>query len=206
MKFPSLSGISTAGWVALSAIMIAAFSGFEYLTGSQLQFSVFYFIPIALLAWYVGMEFSFAAAVISAVVWWVVDFAGGRSYNMPVTGAANYTLRLASFIVLAVIIARLRKARDREQQLKAESEKLVAELQSSLTEINELRGQIQRVCAWTHRIQSEGKWVPMDQFLAEKLHLTISHGMSEEAVEQFMQESEAEGEQGPAEEGKAGIQ
>ncbi|MBA2431314.1 MAG: hypothetical protein H0V56_04270 [Chthoniobacterales bacterium] len=60
MKFPSLSGISTAGWVALSAVMISAFSGFEYLTGSQLQFSVFYFIPIALLAWYVGMEFSFA--------------------------------------------------------------------------------------------------------------------------------------------------
>jgi K+-sensing histidine kinase KdpD len=188
MKLPRLSGISTVGWLAISATLILLFSGFEYLTGSQLQFSVFYFIPIALLAWYVGLEFSFAAAVISAVAWWVVDFAGGRSYAMPVTGAANYALRLASFIVLAVVIARLRRAREREHHLNEQLANTVADLQKSLAEINELRGQIQRVCAWTHRIESEGKWVPMDQFLAEKLHLTISHGMSEEAAQKFLDE------------------
>jgi K+-sensing histidine kinase KdpD len=188
MKLRPLSGISTVGWVAISAALVLLFSGFEYMTGSQLQFSVFYFIPIALLAWYVGLEASFAAAVLSAVIWWIVDFLGGRSYAMPLTGAANYALRLASFIVLAVVIARLRRARDREHQLNEQLANTVAELETSLAELNELRSQIQKVCAWTHRIESEGKWVPMDQFLSEKLHLTISHGISEEAAQRFLEE------------------
>ena len=41
---------------------------------------------------------------------------------------------------------------------------------------------MQRVCAWTNRIRSEGKWVPMDQFPADKLHFKISHGTSDEGV------------------------
>jgi hypothetical protein len=41
---------------------------------------------------------------------------------------------------------------------------------------------LQVVCAWTQRIQVEGKWVTLDEFLTSKLNVRISHGISPEAL------------------------
>jgi hypothetical protein len=94
-------------------------------------------------------------------------------------------LRLISFVAIAVVVSRLRHARDSQRQLNVQLATTVGELQISMSEIDKLRGEMQRVCAWTNRIESEGKWVSMDQFLTDKLHLKITHGISEEGVAQF---------------------
>jgi hypothetical protein len=53
----------------------------DHLSGTDLQFSVFYFVPIALSAWQLGPTAALAAAVASSAVWWGVDVAGSRSYR-----------------------------------------------------------------------------------------------------------------------------
>jgi PAS domain S-box-containing protein len=60
-------------------------------------------------------------------------------------------------------------------------EKLLA----AAAEIKELRKGLLTVCAWTKRIQVDGRWVEMDEFLSQNLHLNLTHGMSEEAVRLF---------------------
>jgi len=55
-------------------------------------------------------------------------------------------------------------------------------------EIRHLRDGLLKVCAWTKRIEVEGRWVPIEEFLSEYLHLRLTHGMSEEAVKLFGQE------------------
>lgn len=168
-----------------NAALLCVVALLDHVSGTDLQFSVFYFVPIALTAWHLGPKAALIAAVASSAIWWGVDVAGGRSYRTELVEVGNYTLRLISFTAIAVVFLRLRQARDDQRQLNSRLGATVAELQSSMSEIETLRGEMQRVCAWTNRIQSEGKWVSMDQFLTDRLHFKITHGISEEGVAQF---------------------
>ena len=172
-------------WLLTTAALLGVVALLDHLSGMDLQFSVFYFVPIALTAWHLGPKAAMVAAVASSAVWWGVDVAGGRTYRSEIIEVANYTLRLISFVAIAVVFSRLRQARDNQRQLNVRLEATVGELQTSMSEIDKLRNEMQRVCAWTNRIQSEGKWVPVDKFLTEKLQLKITHGISEEGAELF---------------------
>jgi PAS domain S-box-containing protein len=45
-------------------------------------------------------------------------------------------------------------------------------------EIKRLQEGLLKVCTWTKRIQVDGKWMPMDEFLTKNLHLTLTPGTS----------------------------
>ena len=38
------------------------------------------------------------------------------------------------------------------------------------------------VCAWTHRIKRDGKWLTLEEFLSEHLGYQVSHGLSEPSL------------------------
>ena len=141
-------------WLLTNAALLGIVAALDYVSGTDLQFSVFYFVPIALTAWHLGPTAALVAAVASSAIWWGVDVAGGRSYRTEFIEVANYTLRLISFVAIAVVLSRLRQARDNQRQLNAELAISVRDLQSSLSEIDELRNEMQRVGAWTNRIHS----------------------------------------------------
>ena len=52
------------------------------------------------------------------------------------------------------------------------------ELVKAAAEIKKLQEGLLKVCTWTKRIQVEGAWIPIDEFLSQHLHLKITHGMS----------------------------
>ena len=58
----------------------------------------------------------------------------------------------------------------------------VVKLKDALDRIAHLQNAIVSVCAWTKRVKIEGKWIPIDQYLAKYLGLKISHGISEEGL------------------------
>ena|GEM_PF-4957845 len=58
----------------------------------------------------------------------------------------------------------------------------VAKLKDALDRIAHLQNAIVHVCAWTKRVQVDGKWIPIDHYLAKYLGLKISHGISEEGL------------------------
>lgn len=122
-----------------------------------------------------------------------MDAASVRFYPTGLVAAVNYILRAAAFTVIAVVVSRLRQARDRERQLNNQLQATVAELRSSNAEIDALRGEMQRVCAWTSRVESEGKWMPLDKFLADKLRFKITHGISKEAADELRGKTSARG-------------
>jgi methyl-accepting chemotaxis protein len=39
------------------------------------------------------------------------------------------------------------------------------------------------ICAWTQRVNFNGKWMRMEEFLWNRFHVKVSHGISEEAFE-----------------------
>jgi PAS domain S-box-containing protein len=72
-----------------------------------------------------------------------------------------------------------------EQTLR-KMEKLMDELKASQSTIETLREGLVTVCAWTKRIQHEGRWMTMDEFLKDHLHLKLTHGISAEAADQMI--------------------
>ena len=58
-------------------------------------------------------------------------------------------------------------------------------LLEAAAEIKRLRHGLLKVCAWTKRIEVDGRWVSIEEFLSKYLHLHLTHGMSDDAVRLF---------------------
>jgi hypothetical protein len=54
-----------------------------------------------------------------------------------------------------------------------------------LLRVRKLQGII-TICAWTQRVNFNGKWMRMEDFLWNRFHVKVSHGISEEAFEGVM--------------------
>jgi len=81
-----------------------------------------------------------------------------------------------TFILLVLRnITQRREAQDRLAEQ-------VVKLKDALDRIAHLQNAIVNVCAWTKRVKIDGKWIPIDHYLAEYLGLKISHGISEEGL------------------------
>jgi PAS domain S-box-containing protein len=66
-----------------------------------------------------------------------------------------------------------------------ESERQLGEASA---EIAKLRKGLLKICAWTKRIEIDGRWIPVDEFLSDHLHLKLTHGMSVEGARLFHKE------------------
>jgi PAS domain S-box-containing protein len=66
-----------------------------------------------------------------------------------------------------------------------ESERQLGEASA---EIAKLRKGLLKICAWTKRIEIDGRWITVDEFLSDHLHLTLTHGMSVEGARLFNKE------------------
>jgi PAS domain S-box-containing protein len=52
------------------------------------------------------------------------------------------------------------------------------QLAEATKEIQRLQRGLLKVCAWTKRIEVNGQWIPIDEFLSKHLHLKLTPGMS----------------------------
>ncbi len=173
-----------------SVLLIPAVAAAHYAAGVDLSIFVFYYIPVALLAWHMGRASALIAATLCAVLWYVVDQASGHVYGHPAMGVWNALLRWISFAVVAVALARIRDNQKQEAELNRRLAGANAELQESLAKIAALRNDVQLVCAWTNRIKSEGHWIKFEEFMARHFQLRFTHGISEEGMRQLREEEE----------------
>jgi hypothetical protein len=54
------------------------------------------------------------------------------------------------------------------------------------------------VCAWTHRVKHQGRWITLEEFLTEQLGYEVSHGLSEPSLLDLRGEADARWRQFPA--------
>ena len=90
----------------------------DYLTGAQLSFSVFFLLPIALVAWRAGRVWSFGFSAVSAVVWYATNLPGSLALGYThATLLWNAVTRLGFFVIVASLICSSRRLLDREREL-----------------------------------------------------------------------------------------
>lgn len=64
-------------------------------------------------------------------------------------------------------------------------------LDEAAAEIRKLQRNLIKICAWTKRIQVEGRWISVDDFLRDHLRLNLTHGISIEGARMLKEESPA---------------
>ncbi len=97
--------------------------------------------------------------------------------------AVNLGVTSVIIIGLVLWIGLIMKRHDANTHAATEErERILAELQQSLTNLKALQSNLVTVCAWTRRVMDEGKWVQFEEFLEKRLRINVSHSISEEAA------------------------
>jgi len=154
--------------VIVSILLIVVLSVIDYMTGFELNFFVFYYIPISYLAWYVGEKWAISFSIISAVIWTFVDFISGHVYSYWIYYLWNGGIRLISFLLLAVVLSRIRIALNEEKELSAK-------LNKSLDEVKLLKGFLP-ICSSCKNIRNDsGYWEQIEQYIHNHSEAEFTH-------------------------------
>lgn len=89
----------------------------DYWTGNELVLSVFYVFPISLVGWYTDRKFGLLASLASTSVWLIADSANPVAYSHPFIPVWNTLIRFSFFVIITLLLTRLKSALQRESEL-----------------------------------------------------------------------------------------
>ncbi len=101
----------------LGLAFVLLLGGVDYFTGYEISFSIFYSIPVALVAWFVGGRWAISLSVISAATWLWADVTVGHQYSHPLIALWNGAMRMGYFLIITYALTALKKALEREKEL-----------------------------------------------------------------------------------------
>ena len=157
-----------------------------FLTGHNFLFFVFFFIPVALCGWHLGRLSVFCMAVLSGMSWCVVDILSNHGYPSELVRCANTLICFLAFATIGLLVQGLRQSLLEQLRVRGDLEQALAETQRAAEEVRRLQSQMQVVCAWTKRVNVEGRWVALDEFLTEQLNAKVTYGVSPEAMQEVL--------------------
>ncbi len=164
---------------SIVGVVLATLVGLlDHITGYELGFFVFYFIPIGYVAWISG---GFSGAIVSvacAIIWFFVDATSGHSYSSSWYGIWNAGIRLISFLAVTLAASRVRELLDSERAL-------TARLQEALNQVKELRGLLP-ICASCKKIRNDtGYWEQIEEFVSRHSRAEFTHGICPECTQRL---------------------
>jgi diguanylate cyclase (GGDEF)-like protein len=89
----------------------------DFLTGYEYSFSVFYVLPIALIAWASNQRLGFLASLIGAVIWLIAELMSGRSYAHHSSPIWNTLIRSSLFFTVVILLTKIKMLMQREREL-----------------------------------------------------------------------------------------
>ena len=161
---------STLKTIIISTLLIALVGALDHVTGYELGFFVFYFIPISYAAWASGRLAGGIASAVCTLAWLLIDLTSGHAYSSPWFGAWNAGIRLLSFLAITFTVSRVKELWDAEKALSAQ-------LQESLSQVKELQGLLP-ICASCKKIRNDtGYWEQIELYLIEHSNVEFTHGL-----------------------------
>lgn len=114
-------------------IQIFIIGYFDYVTGYELSFFLFYFLPIAFVTWFVGLYAGLAIAFISAMMWFFVEYLARIAYPDLLVIFYNSCIRLLAFSILSYSLWHIQVYRQKTREL---IEFIVHDLRAPLSNIS----------------------------------------------------------------------
>ncbi len=110
--------IQTHRWLLFfSAVLFVVLLGYvDLITGYEISLSIFYLLPITILAWYSGRNAAFLLSIISAIVWFAADFKSDVDKHFSIliwdTGVV-----LGYYLLISYFLSTIRKLYEHEKDL-----------------------------------------------------------------------------------------
>ena len=101
----------------VSVVILLALGWLDYVTGYEFGFFIFYFVPVAIAAWYGGRKQGIAMAVCAAICWYLSDKLTNHPYSRAYFVYWETFMRLASFLTTSLTLSRIRKLVLNEESL-----------------------------------------------------------------------------------------
>ena len=102
--------------IAIGYIIIGVLGIIDTLTGKELDFSLFYVIPILIVTWHTGLGLGIVFSLISALVWLLSDVLSGNVTLLSIY-AWNTLIRLGFFLTIAFLLSRLLTVLEHEREI-----------------------------------------------------------------------------------------
>ena len=113
----SLESLSRGGLIIIATGVVFIIGTIDYLTGFELSVSLFYLIPVTMIAWAVGRNIGLVFSVFGAIVWLTSNSLSGQSLTNVFIAVWNTLIRFGFFAVVTILIAQLRHALEEERLL-----------------------------------------------------------------------------------------
>jgi diguanylate cyclase (GGDEF)-like protein len=93
--------------VCLGLVLIVVIGALDYRTGYQLSFSLFYFLPLALIAWKGGRWLGIFGAVACTAIWFAANRAAGMTFSSPFVMYWNTSTRFLTLALFSLLLSTL---------------------------------------------------------------------------------------------------
>ena len=103
--------------IVAAFLLLATVAVLDYLTGWEVSLTIFYLPPMVLVAWVVGKRAGVLFALLSALVWLLVDALSGHPKAYTLIRIWNAVMLAGYFAVTVVLLAKLRVALEHERNL-----------------------------------------------------------------------------------------
>jgi hypothetical protein len=167
----------------IAAIALSVMLGvIDWASGYELQFFVFYFIPVGVAAWSCSPIRTYFIDVLCSLTWSAADWLGGQPYSHTGYLIWNTGIRLVAFIVLGYAILQIKILLVKER-------KVSADLQKALSEVKTLSGLLP-ICAGCKKIRNDkGYWQQIEEYIEKHSDAHFTHGYCQHCAEKFLRES-----------------
>jgi serine phosphatase RsbU (regulator of sigma subunit) len=115
---PSLAN-KLARYAVITLLLIMAFT-LDARTGNEVSSSLFYVVPVAVAAWFLGRTPGLIFAGASVLLWLTAQNLVGVTFSQPIILYWNLTAEGVVYFITAWVVARVNADRKRERQLTAE--------------------------------------------------------------------------------------
>ena len=160
------------------ALSVLAIGYIDYITGYELGFFVFYFLPIALAAWKVTSTSSYLISILSASVWFLSDTLSGHPYSSVFFEFWDTAIRLVSFLIIAYTTSKIRFLLTKERET-------TQALQAAMNQIKTLSGLIP-ICASCKKIRDDkGYWNQLEAYIQQHSEAEFSHGFCPDCMKKL---------------------
>ncbi|MFC1607235.1 ATP-binding protein [Candidatus Latescibacterota bacterium] len=118
MENLKLTGLHRISLIYFTLLLVLVVSVADYLTGTEISFSIFYLLPVSLVSWYLTIWYGIGFSIICSVLWLINDFIGGHSYSNNMYIFWNTAVRGIIFIITALLLSKLKHFFNIEKKLR----------------------------------------------------------------------------------------